>query len=32
MRLQVQPIGNKRYFGGNNQENSQETDIFFIFV
>jgi hypothetical protein len=31
MRPQVQPIGNKRYFGGKNQENSQKITIFVIF-
>jgi hypothetical protein len=31
MRLQVQPIGNKRYFGGKNQENSHKITIFAIF-
>ncbi|AGP46706.1 hypothetical protein M621_00440 [Serratia plymuthica S13] len=32
MRLQVQPIGNKRYFGGNNQVNSQKAGIFCRFL
>jgi hypothetical protein len=31
MRPQVQPIGNKRYFGGKNQANSQKISIFAIF-